>query len=161
MKKLVLIRHAKSSWEFNLEDRDRPLSKKGIKRIKQMAMHNPEIFSSSEIIFSSTANRAAHTTSILVNSLLISFKTVNLVEDLYTFEASKLIDFLKKLSDKYESVICVGHNPAFTDAASFLSNTELDYLPTAAWAKLEFQQSKWTNIADGALTLGIPKIILK
>ena len=128
MKKLVLIRHAKSSWEFNLEDRDRPLSKKGIKRIKQMAMHNPEIFSSSEIIFSSTANRATHTTSILVNSLLISFKTVNLVEDLYTFEASKVIDFLKKLSDKYESVICVGHNPAFTDAASYLSNTELDYL---------------------------------
>jgi len=94
MKKLVLIRHAKSSWEFNLEDRDRPLSKKGIKRIKQMAMHNPEIFSSSEIIFSSTANRATHTASILVNSLLISFKTVNLVEDLYTFEASKLINFL-------------------------------------------------------------------
>ena len=126
-----------------------------------MVLHNPEIFSSSEIIFSSTANRASHTTSILVNSLLISFKTVNLVEDLYTFEASKLIHFLKKLSDKYESVICVGHNPAFTDAASYLSNTELDYLPTAAWAKLEFQQNKWTNIANGALTLGIPKIILK
>jgi phosphohistidine phosphatase len=161
MKKLVLIRHAKSSWEFNLEDRDRPLTKKGIKRIKQMVMHNPEIFSSSEIIFSSTANRATHTTSILVNSLFISFKIVNLVEDLYTFKVSKLIHFLKRLSDNYESVICVGHNPAFTDAVSYFSNTELDYLPTAAWAKLEFEQSKWVNIADGTLTLGIPKKNLK
>ena len=79
----------------------------------------------------------------------------------FAYSFFKIRNFLKKLSDKYDSVICVGHNPAFTDAASYLSNTELDYLPTSAWAKLEFQQSKWTNIADGALTLGIPKIILK
>ena len=161
MKELVLIRHAKSTWEFNIEDRDRPLTKKGMKRIKKMVLCSPKIFSSSEIMFSSTANRAIHTTSIIVNSLSLPFKIVNLVEDLYTFVASDLIHFLKNISDEYERVICVGHNPAITLAVSYFSSTDIDYLPTSAWAKLEFEQSNWADITAGDLTLGIPKQILE
>ena len=161
MKELLLVRHAKSSWELDVEDRNRPLTHKGMKRIKQMVLFNPEIFSSAEIIFSSTANRAVHTTLIMANSLGLPFKIVSLVEKLYTFKASDLIHFIKNISDKYERVICVGHNPAFTLAASYFSAEDLDYLPTAAWARLEFRQSKWEDISAGSLTLGMPKRILK
>ncbi len=161
MKELVLLRHAKSSWKFNMEDRDRPLTEKGIKRVKQMMLLNPEIFSSAEVIFSSPANRAIHTTSVMVNSLMLPFKMVNLVEDLYTFKVSNLIQFLKNISDEYDRVICVGHNPAFTLAVSNLSCNNLDHLPTAAWVKFEFKQNKWSNISRGSLTLGLPKQILK
>jgi len=161
MKELLLVRHAKSSWKLDVKDRDRPLTTKGMKRIKQMVLFDPEIFSSAEIIFSSTANRAIHTTSIMVNSLRLPFKIVNLVEELYTFKVSHLIHFLKNISDKYKRVICVGHNPAFTLAASYFSSEHINHLPTAAWARLEFSQSKWTDISAGSLTLGIPKRILK
>ena len=161
MKELLLVRHAKSSWKLDVEDRDRLLTPKGMKRIKQMVLFNPKIFSSAEIIFSSTANRAVHTTLIMANSLGLPFKIVSLSEELYTFKASDLIHFIKNISDKYERVICVGHNPAFTLAASYFSAEDLDYLPTAAWARLEFKQSKWEDISEGSLTLGIPKRILK
>ena len=161
MKKLILLRHAKSSWENNLQDRERPLSEKGVSTLNKVINGSREIFNSSDIVFVSPANRALHTASIMINLTKISYKKLNVVEALYTFNHIDIIKFIKKVDNIYNQVIIVGHNPAFTDAASYLSNTELDYLPTSAWAKLEFQQSKWTNIADGALTLGIPKIILK
>ena len=161
MKELILIRHAKSSWQHNVEDRDRPLTKKGMERIKKMILSNPEIFSSADIIYTSYANRATHTTLIMANSLLIPFEKVIITKQLYTFEITKLVYFVKNISDKYERVICVGHNPAFTKAISYFSSNFLDNLPTSGWAKLQFKQYKWANISDGNLTLGIPKQILK
>ena len=44
MKELILIRHAKSSWEFNVDDRDRQLTKKGMGRIKKMILAEPEMY---------------------------------------------------------------------------------------------------------------------
>ena len=161
MKELLLVRHAKSSWELDVEDRNRPLTQKGMKRIKQMVLFNPEIFSSAEIIFSSTANRAVHTTLIMANSLGLPFKIVSLSEELYTFKASDLIHFIKNISDKYERVICVGHNPAFTLAASYFSTEDLDHLPTASWAQIQFEQNEWEHIQNGQAQIGLPKDILK
>jgi phosphohistidine phosphatase len=97
----------------------------------------------------------------MVKSLGLPFKIVSLVDKLYTFKTYDLIHFIKNISDKYERVICVGHNPAFTLAASYFSTEDLDHLPTAAWARLEFRQSKWEDISEGSLTLGMPKRILK
>ena len=60
MKELVLLRDAKSSWEYSVEDRNRPLTEKGMKRIIKMAKAQPSVFSNAEIFFSSPANRALH-----------------------------------------------------------------------------------------------------
>ena len=65
MKKLILLRHAKSSWENDLHDKDRPLSEKGIAILNRVINSSKEIFSSSEVVFSSPANRALHTLSLI------------------------------------------------------------------------------------------------
>ncbi len=161
MKELILIRHAKSSWEFNVDDRDRPLTKKGMERIKKMILAEPKVFSSADAIYTSNSNRATHTTLIMVHNLLLPFEKVKITEELYTFEISKLLNFIKNISDKYKKVICVGHNPAFTEAITYFSGNVLHHLPTSGWAKLQFKQHKWTNIKEGNLTLGIPKKVLK
>ena len=48
MKTLVLLRHAKSSWDYPVDDIDRPLSFNGIRRIKKMVNNNKNIFNLSE-----------------------------------------------------------------------------------------------------------------
>ena len=161
MKKLVLLRHAKSSWDFNVSDEDRPLTEKGINRIKMISVCSSNILSEADLIFSSPANRALHTACIMINSLGLSFDKIILKKELYTFELSKLLDFIFNISDNYNSIICVGHNPAFTEAISYLSQTDFVHLPTSAWAELIFPQTKWKNIADGKLKLGMPKEILR
>lgn len=161
MKRLVLLRHAKSSWDFNVSDKDRPLTEKGVNRITMISVNSSNVLSGADLIFSSPANRALHTACIMMNSLGLSFTKIVLKKELYTFELSKLLDFIYNISDDYNSVICVGHNPAFTEAISHLSKTDFIHLPTSAWAELNFSQTKWKNISDGKLKLGMPKEILK
>ncbi len=161
MKRLVLLRHAKSSWDFNVSDKDRPLTEKGINRITMISVNSSNVLSGADLIFSSPANRALHTACIMINSLGLSFNKIVLKKELYTFELSKLLDFIFNISDDYNSVICVGHNPAFSEAISHLSKTDFIHLPTSAWAELNFSQKKWKNISDGKLKLGLPKKILR
>lgn len=161
MKQLLLLRHAKSSWESSLEDRNRGLTKKGIERIKGMALASSEVFRDVEVIYSSPANRAIHTACIAIHEIQLPFELLNLREALYTFEISQLLKFIKSLPDYYSKVICIGHNPAFTQALSELSTTNLNHLPTAAWARIQFEQNEWKNTHNGKAILGLPKEILK
>lgn len=161
MKKLILLRHAKSSWESMVEDRNRGLTEKGIERIKRIADASSEIFKDFEVIYSSPANRALHTACILIHELQLPFESLELKESLYTFESPKLLHFIKSIPNHYSSVVCVGHNPAFTHVLSELSTTYLEHLPTAAWAQIQFEQNEWKNIQSGEAILGFPKEILK
>ncbi len=161
MKELLLLRHAKSSWESLVEDRNRSLTEGGVNRITRMATASSELFKSFEVVFSSPANRAMHTACIMMHEVQMPFEFLNLREQLYTFEVSQLINFIKSLPDHYSKVICVGHNPAFTYAVSTLSTTNLDHLPTAAWAQIQFEQNQWNLIDKGQARIGLPKVILK
>ncbi|MEK9613690.1 MAG: histidine phosphatase family protein [Flavobacteriaceae bacterium] len=161
MKELVLLRHAKSSWEYSVEDRNRPLTEKGMKRIIKMAKAQPSVFSNAEIFFSSPANRALHTATLMMHTLGISFKRLNVNEKLYTFEASQIIDFINQLNDRYQKVVCVGHNPAFTGVAQYLSTSPVEYMPTSAFAQIQFEQAHWLDVSKGRLNLGLPRMILK
>ena len=161
MKELLLFRHAKSSWETLVEDRDRGLTEKGIERTKGMALASSKTVKDFEVVFSSPANRAMHTASILIHELQIPFELLQIREALYTFEISRLLYFIKSIPDHYSKVICVGHNPAFTKAVNQLSTTNLNHLSTAAWALIKFEQIKWRNVESGMASLGLPKEILK
>ena len=76
MKKLILLRHAKSSWDLNVSDKDRPLTEKGINRIKMISAHSSNILSSADLIFTSPANRATHTSCIMISSLGLGFDKI-------------------------------------------------------------------------------------
>ena len=161
MKQLLLLLHAKSSWESLAEDRNRSLTEGVVNRIKRMAKASSELFKSYEVVFSSPANRAMHTACVMMCEVQMPFEYFNLREQLYTFKVSELINFIKSLPDHYSKVICVGHNPAFTYAVSTLSTTNLDHLPTAAWAQIQFEQNKWEHIKNGKAQIGLTKDILK
>ena len=161
MKKLILFRHAKSSWSHDVSDRDRPLTEKGIRKTEKISVTSKNIFFNTEVFFSSPANRALHTASIIINQLNLSFRNLHVEEDLYTFESSKLIKFIRDIPNSFSNVICVGHNPAFTNVTNLLSDSNIEHLPTSSWAEITFSQNSWTDISKGVLKLGIPKIILK
>ena len=69
MKTITFLRHSKSSWDYILEDIDRPLNEVGIEKIKKVAESSKHQFINSDIIFSSTANRAIHTCLILTRQV--------------------------------------------------------------------------------------------
>ena len=81
-------------------------------------------------------------------------------ETLYAFEPAPLLQFIHEIDNHFEKVICVGHNPAFSNLISYLSDTTVGNLPTAAWARIVFSETEWSKVNSGTCNLGLPKEIL-
>ena len=146
MKTITFLRHSKSSWDYILEDIDRPLNEVGIEKIKKVAELSKDQFINSDIIFSSTANRAIHTCLILARHLSINYNKIRLSEDLYTFNHNEVFDFIKKIENNYSEVVLVGHNPAYTDISNYFSENKILNLPTARRFSMKFDSNSWSDI---------------
>jgi len=154
MKTVLFLRHAKSSWEYEVADRDRPLQPKGMKAIAAVAQHYKSTFFSFDYILSSPANRAMHTAAILAHEIGFSFSKVQLSEALYTFNGTQIIEQVHQLQEQWSKIILVGHNPAFSYAADYFSVKPAPELKTADWISLTFAQDKWSDLAKGDLIYG-------
>ncbi|GAB3109937.1 phosphoglycerate mutase [Aestuariicella hydrocarbonica] len=157
MKKLHLIRHAKSSWqEPNLADIDRPLSQRGVRACEVMA---PEIVKAGcelETVYCSPASRATSTAQHL--SQAVAADTVLRVDrTLYTFDGQRLLAWCRGLDDRLENsvteVTIIGHNPALTDFCNFISDSELDNIPTCGYVQLWLDCARWQDLSSGSATL--------
>ena len=160
MKELILLRHAKSSWDNNLDDRNRPLTEKGVIRIINISEASRKFFLDIDVVYSSPAIRAISTAIIISNVLKINFSKIKINENLYSFNSQNILSFIKSIDNKFNRVLCVGHNPAFTEVANLLGNKELIHLPTAGWVKFKLNESDWKDINNGESIFGLPKEIL-
>ena len=146
MKTITFLRHSKSSWDTILEDIDRPLNDIGVKKIKKVAKLSNNQFSNCDVIFSSSANRAIHTSLILTRELSIKSDKIRVCEDLYTFNFKIVFDFITKIENIYSNVVLVGHNPAYTEISNHFSENKILNLPTARWFSMKFDSNTWSDI---------------
>ena len=101
----------------------------------------------------SPANRAVHTAFVLAREINLGYDRILINESLYTFSSRSLESAIRSISDKYDYVIFVGHNPAFTEIINKLTNIKIEYMPTASWAKIIFNEKKWSDISVGRVKL--------
>ena len=159
MKEFILLRHAKSNRNYDVADIDRPLSTTGMSRISKVANQYKELFENIDCVFSSPANRALHTATIMMNELQLPFYKLNIDSALYTFDSDDIIDYVFALADELDKVVLVGHNPAFTFTLNHFSNAGISHLRTAGLAKVSFDVNSWTDVNKGAFELGQPNNI--
>jgi len=146
MKKLYLIRHAKSSWEDHLlSDHDRPLSDRG----KHDAPIIADILKSKNVIpglvISSSARRAIKTAKIFSSTLNYSTEKIEINSAIYEATTQGLLNVINKIDDKYETVFMFGHNPGFTVLANILGNKAIDNMPTCSVAELQLNIGTWNE----------------
>ena len=155
MKKLILVRHGKSSWKFDLPDDKRPLKKRGIVDAGLVA----EEFKAKSIVpdqvFSSPATRAFTTCKIFIKNLNIDDHDVKIIETLYDFGGENVIDFVKSLPESYNIVMVFGHNHAFTSICNIFGNMFVENLPTAGLIAIDFDVNSWQDIKKGETVLRI------
>jgi len=149
MKKLLLVRHGKSSWEYAVSDRDRPLTERGINDALlvsgKLLSQNLEI----DAVFSSPANRALHTCTIFLRQLDFPLKKLEIVDQLYDFSGDDVLRHLQNMSNSFDRVMIFGHNHAYTHIANSLGNSYIDNVPTSGLVELEFDIEDWSKIAKG------------
>lgn len=149
MKTLILVRHGKSSWEYSVSDKDRPLLERGIND----GLLIGSTFNGQNIkidaIYSSPANRALHTCMIFLRQLRFPFDKFQVSEQLYDFSGDDVLHFAKELDNRFETVMIFGHNHAFTHLANSLGNTYIENVPTSGLVHLEFDVSDWKSLSKG------------
>src|SRR5687768_1175410 len=112
MKELILVRHAKSSWkDQDLTDFERPLNKRGKRDAPFMGGLLKKITQSPDLIISSPAARALSTAKIIAKELDFPVDKIKKDIKIYLAEEVELFKIVKKISDKHQRIILVGHNP--------------------------------------------------
>ncbi len=150
MKNLLLIRHAKSSWEDpELKDSERPLTKRGIQDALIMANVLKKYNFKIDKIFCSTATRAKMTIEIFAGELNINSNVITCLDELYLVPRENLIDLIKGFDDELTNVVIVGHNPGLTDLSHFLLNNFYFELSTCALVSIELKIDRWSDLKRG------------
>jgi phosphohistidine phosphatase len=157
-KTLYLLRHAKSSWDDpTLADHDRPLASRGRRASKLIADHLQRERITPAIVLCSSSTRTRETLE-LISAGLGDEVEVQVEPCLYAASAGDLLDRLRKLNPRADSVMLIGHSPAVPELALSLASAgqRLERLtakfPTAALATLAFQGS-WGELTQGSAEL--------
>ena len=153
MKRLLLLRHAKSSWDDpSLPDRDRPLAPRGHEAAERMAAHLRSNAPAVDLVLCSPALRTTETLEHLGRAF--GDAKMEVEDDLYGAGEEELQDRLREVPEDVDAVALIGHNPGIQDLATRLagSGKDLDRMrtkyPTGALAILEFD-GPWEGLAEG------------
>jgi len=151
-KELLILRHAKSSWdEPDKEDIDRALISRGVNDAIFMAKRLKKHFGELDLIITSPANRAVHTTLIFCRVANFPLEKVQINYDVYESSESTLIKIIKNTSDDLNKIMIVGHNPTLTYFVNNFIDKPIDNIPTTGIVGITFTMSSWNEISKSKL----------
>ncbi|WP_111307193.1 SixA phosphatase family protein [Confluentibacter sediminis] len=148
MKKLIIARHAKSSWEYDVVDHERPLNDRGLKDAHKVSNELKDKLNP-ELVLSSDALRARSTANIFISNLNIDTDKLYLNHDLYDFSGEKLIKVIKSCNDIYKELMIFGHNHAITYFVNKFGDKHIDNVPTSGVVIIEFDILNWKDLKLG------------
>jgi phosphohistidine phosphatase len=151
MKKLYIVRHAKSSWALpHLDDFDRPLNNRGQHDAPEMGLRFKKRKLKVDGMLSSPAVRALSTSQIIAGAMGFPKGGILTEKRLYHASEREILRIVQKQSDSWNHMMIVGHNPGFTWFSNELTGVVLSNIPTcgivactlpvASWKEVEFGQ---------------------
>jgi len=151
MKTLLIVRHAKSSWENpSLSDHDRPLLPVGIKKTKRIVKFLKEKQVKPDLLLSSSALRAFETAKIIAQGINYSEDQIIKEPNLYHASSDEIYSELYGLRDDINSVMIFGHNPTLTYFVNYFVDPTIENLPTSGVVSINFNCDKWGQINNSS-----------
>lgn len=145
MKRLYVLRHAKSSWDdASLADYDRPLNARGLETAPFMGRLMRERGYVPDAVISSPAKRARETARLASEAAGVR-SPILFDERIYEASPQTLVKVLSTVDDKAGTATVVGHNPGMEGLIRFLTG-ETAAMPTAALAVIDLDVENWSEI---------------
>ena len=146
-KTLFIVRHGKSSWDFQeISDVDRPLKERGVRNSYEMADKLKSEGMIPEIILSSPACRAFHTAVIFMRVFNLPEDRFFVKNGLYLADTKVILHVISQTGNEINKLMIFGHNPGFTDIVNSLSTLNIANVPTTGVVALNFGSTEWKNI---------------
>jgi phosphohistidine phosphatase len=156
VRRVYLLRHAKSSWkDRSLADRDRPLAGRGRRAAKVMAAHLQKEEVQPNLVLCSPARRARETLE-RIEGAFGGRVEVSFEDALYGAGEAALLARLESLPQEVGSVMLIGHNPGLEELALALASKGAglarmrEKYPTAALATIDLPADRWSAIERGS-----------
>jgi phosphohistidine phosphatase len=147
-KVLHVVRHAKSSWDFDgVADVDRTLKSKGIRNAYEIARKLKLIDQIPDLVVSSPANRALHTAVIFARVFEFPLRDLQINNLLYESTYEQILEFIKSAPKDKNSLMIFGHNPDVTNLVNFFIKKAVTEIPTSGVATLIFSCDSWKDIS--------------
>ncbi len=147
MRRLGLLRHAKSSWDTpGSGDFDRPLNGRGKRDAPRMGALLKSRGVQPQRIVSSTARRARTTAELVAAELGCASGNLIVSDELYLASAGRILAVLDDLAADLDDVIVVAHNPGMTDLANRIADARIDNLPTSGFFYVEGAVERWSDL---------------
>ena len=145
MKTVILVRHAKSSWDSDaLSDFERPLNDRGKKDAPDMAQRLLSRKVGIDTFISSPAKRARKTAQLFVKEYNVPEESILYKSELYHALPEAFYEVIDKLEDQRLNIAIFSHNPGITAFANSLTeNMELDNIPTCGVFAIKINIEKW------------------
>jgi phosphohistidine phosphatase len=155
MKRLTLLRHAKSSPpDAGQRDDARPLSGRGERDALIMGERLRAYRARPSLIMTSHAQRAKATAKIVARSLGYPEEFLHVQHELYLAASKHILAVVEAQDERFGDILVVAHNPGLTDLVNrLLPNFPLDALPTGAAAAIDFEAHDWGGIERAARRL--------
>jgi len=150
MKRLTLVRHAKSSWANpGTPDRDRPLAGRGERDSRKMGRRLVGRKARPSLILSSPAVRAHATAKAIAAALKYPSEFLQLEDEVYLAAPEELVELVQRQRDDFSDLMLVGHNPGLTDLVNqLLTEFKLENLPTGGVVAIDFETDTWSEIIE-------------
>jgi len=149
MKTLILIRHAKSSWEQDLKDHQRSLKKRGYKDADLVSKALFVKQFTTDLIISSDAVRTRETAEVFIKNLNISEDMLIFNHDLYDFSGNNLVKVIKSCDNVIDNLMIFGHNNALTAFVNTFGDRYINNVPTCGVTVIEFDITQWSKLIPG------------
>jgi phosphohistidine phosphatase len=150
MKILLVIRHAKSSWDnINTPDIERPLNDRGKKDAPAMAKRVLKAGVHPDRLVSSPARRARHTAELFAREFHVKESDIVILNELYHAQPAAFQQVVTSLEDEDETVALFSHNPGITAFVNTLTTVRLDNMPTCAVFAIKSKATTWSEFFGG------------
>lgn len=146
MKRIYIVRHAKSDWSFDVDDFDRPLNDRGKRDAPMMAARLKQRNVQLDALLSSTAVRAWRTAQFFAQVYDREEKAILGIPALYHASADTIFNIIEGVSDQYQSIAIFTHNNGVTDFANSLGIVRIDNMPTCSVLGFAVNMHEWKDI---------------
>lgn len=147
MKRIYIVRHAKSSWDdMRLADIDRPLNKRGKRDAPFMADKCQSKGYIPKKMISSKAMRASTTAKIFCKAMGFNSKILSYENSLYHAPEDTYLTVCFGLDDDVDSVMLFGHNPGITYLANSVSEEYIENVPTCGVLIIDAKIESWSDL---------------
>lgn len=149
MKSVILVRHAKSSWDdAGVSDFDRPLNGRGKEDAPKMAKRLVDRHITIDAFISSPAKRARKTAAIFIKEFEGDKDEIILVPDLYLPATEAFYAAIAGAPSKAKIIALFSHNPGITDFANELTDVRVDDMPTCSIFAVKADIQDWKQFKD-------------